>query len=246
MDRANSTENRKTGTHGSTRSICWSPRRSAPTPSWKTSTSSAVRGAHRQQVEHDGLQGQHDRAEDQQQQQEAEPQHEGDDDGQPAVDDAGVVDVERGRSGDVDGDVEVVEGSRHVVLAQAHDGGAGLGPGGVTGERDLHQGEVAVRGGRHGRRTEGAVTGDEVPQPLRRRADLGDGGTGRRRPPRPGCCAHRTGSRSRGRRTPAGRSGRPAAMLRPAVPVSSVSTGSASGGAVRWSGRRSGGSAGED
>src|SRR5918994_426293 len=40
MDRPNSTENRNTGTHASIRSTCPKPKRSAPTPSWKTSTNS--------------------------------------------------------------------------------------------------------------------------------------------------------------------------------------------------------------
>ena len=63
----------------------WKSSRLSPQPYWKTSDEHAVRGADGEQVEHDRLRRDHDRAERDQQQQEREGEHEAEHERQPSA-----------------------------------------------------------------------------------------------------------------------------------------------------------------
>ena len=103
----------------------------------------AVRRADRQQVQHDRLQRHHDRAEDHQQQQEAEPEHEREHERQVVLLRLDRVDGLRRRAADHDVGVDAVERGRDVVVAQPLERRLRLVAGEVARHRDRQQRQVA-------------------------------------------------------------------------------------------------------
>ena len=99
-------------------------------------------------------------AEDQGEQEEAQPEDEGEHDRQPLVDDVGVVDVLRGGAADQHAGVGPVERGGNQVGAEPVEPSAGLGVVGVTDQRDADERDLAVLGDLLLCRAEVRVVGD--------------------------------------------------------------------------------------
>ena len=86
------------------------------------------------------------RAEDEGEQDEAQPEHEGEHDREPLVDDVGVVDVLGGGTTDQHGGVGAVEGGGDQVGPQPVESAAGLAVVGVADQRDGDDRDLTVLG----------------------------------------------------------------------------------------------------
>ena len=112
MLRPKSTQKRKIGIQASIVGVCWKPKKLVPVALLEDQHQQAVGRADREQVHHDRLDRHDERAEGQHQQQEAQPEHEGEDDRRVVVDHCVEVGVEGGSAGDEDLGRDVREGRR--------------------------------------------------------------------------------------------------------------------------------------